>query len=96
MWATGLSFLVSRPDSGIQMKMRVPRPNPCFLDECVAIGSVKGEKRWRSADGKLLFTWDSLHGEIEVFNRRGKHIGVADAFTGLIKKPAVNGRSIDV
>lgn len=32
-------------------------------------------KRWRDEHGRL-FTWDSFHGEIEVFNKRGKHLGV--------------------
>jgi len=42
------------------------------------------------------YTWDSLHGEIEVFNKRGKHIGVVDAVSGELIKDAVKGRSIDV
>jgi hypothetical protein len=29
----------------------------------------------RSDGGARLYTWDSLHGEIEVFNRPGKHLG---------------------
>jgi len=42
-----------------------------------------------------LFTWDSLHGEIEVFNKRGKHLGAMDPFGKFIKS-AVKGRKIDV
>jgi hypothetical protein len=42
-----------------------------------------------------LFTWDSLHGEIEVYNGRGKHLGVMDA-NGKVIKTAVEGRKIDV
>jgi hypothetical protein len=60
------------------------------------IGAVNGEKRWRSAGGKRLYTWDSLHGEIEVFNARGQHIGVIDPVTGETIKEAVRGRKIDV
>jgi hypothetical protein len=40
--------------------------------------------------------WDGLHGEVEVYNRRGKHLGVADAISGELIKPAINGRCIDV
>jgi hypothetical protein len=37
-----------------------------------------------------------LRGEIEVFNGRGKHLGVLHATRGDLIKDAVPGRSIDV
>jgi hypothetical protein len=43
-----------------------------------------------------LYTWDALHGEVEVFNARGKHLGVIDAKSGDWIKVAVPGRKIDV
>ena len=73
----------------------IPRPKPSFLDECISIGSVNGEKRWKSIDSKRIYTWDSLHGEIEIFNNRGKHLGVYDPYGKLIKG-AKKGRTIDV
>jgi hypothetical protein len=73
----------------------VPIPHPCFLDECEYLGAFKGERRWRSEDSKKLYTWDSLHGEIEVFNRRGRHLGVLNA-KGKPIKDAIKGRRIDV
>ena len=72
----------------------IPRPNPCFLDRCECIGAPYGEKIWKSDDGKRYYTWDGLHGEIEVFNSRGKHLGVIEAITGAIIKGAVPGRTI--
>lgn len=74
----------------------VPRPDPCFLDECERLGFVYGVLRWRSRDGSRLYTWDGLHGEIEIFNSRGRHLGVGDAVTGTLIKPPVKGRKIDV
>jgi hypothetical protein len=74
----------------------VATPSPGFLDECEALGLIYGERRWRNRDGTRLYTWDSLHGEIEVFDRRGRHLGAADAVTGVLIKPAVKGRKIDV
>lgn len=74
----------------------VPMPSPCFLDECEFLGFIGGSKRWRSRDGKRLYTWDALHGEIEVFTKRGFHLGAADAHTGIPFKSAVKGRRIDV
>jgi len=72
-----------------------PIPKPSYLDECEYLGAINKQKRWRSTDGKRLYTWDSLHGEIEVFNSRGKHLGVKDP-DGLFIKEAVKGRKIDV
>jgi hypothetical protein len=74
----------------------VGMPTPGFLDECEALGFIHGARRWRSADGKRLYTWDDLHGEIEVFTRRGIHLGAANAVTGILFKAAVKGRKIDV
>ncbi|WP_186457188.1 colicin E3/pyocin S6 family cytotoxin [Nitrospirillum amazonense] len=77
--------------------VRVPRPKPCFLDECKNLGFVHGEMRWRSSDGEYLYTWDGFHGEIEVFNKRGKHLDVLDAVTGRPNgKGAMRGRRINV
>lgn len=76
--------------------MRKPVPKPSFLDDCEPLGAVNGEKRWRNEDATLLYTWDTLHGEIEVFNTRGRHLGAIDAITGHYIKGAVKGRKIDV
>jgi hypothetical protein len=72
-----------------------PIPKPCFLDNCESLGAVNGTKRWRDKNGDRLYTWDSLHGEIEVFNKRGRHIGVMNP-QGQFIKDAVKGRKIDV
>lgn len=77
--------------------VRIPRPTPCFLEKCRYLGFIHGSQRWGSEDGTRLYTWDDLHGEIEVFNRRGYHIAVLEAKTGLPNgKKAVPGRRIDV
>ncbi|MFM9963066.1 MAG: colicin E3/pyocin S6 family cytotoxin [Planctomycetaceae bacterium] len=60
------------------------------------LGFVHGDQCWRSEDGKRLFTWDSLHGEVEVSNRRGKRVFVADAVSGRLIGQPVHGRKIDV
>jgi hypothetical protein len=76
--------------------VKVSIPKPSFLDTCEYIGVFSGEKRWRSHDGKRIYTWDYLHGEIEVFNKRGKHLGVIDPVHGMMIKDAVKRRTIDV
>lgn len=71
-----------------------PRPQPSYVDclERVGRGPVV---RWRDDRGNF-YEYDGLHVELEVYNRRGRHIGVADIHTGVIIKPAVKGRRIDV
>lgn len=74
---------------------RIPIPRPSYLDACQYIGFLYGRKRWRSHDGQRLYEWDDLHGEIEVYNRRGKHLGVLDASGKMISDPVL-GRTINV
>ena len=74
---------------------RKPIPQPSFLNVCIYLGFVHGARRWRSRNGKRLFTWDALHGEIEVFDLRGRHVGVLDVAGNWLKGP-VAGRHIDV
>jgi hypothetical protein len=73
-----------------------PVPRPSILDRFESLGALYGERRWRSHGGKRLYTWDSLHGEVEVFNARGRHLGSMDPIIGEMIKPAVPGRRIDV
>ena len=74
---------------------RVPIPKPRFLDTCTYLGYIYGERRWRDEKG-LLYTWDALHGEIEVFSPRGRHRGAIDAVDGASLKLAQKGRKIRV
>jgi len=71
-------------------------PKPSILDDCECLGVKNGRKLWRTNGGNRYYTWDALHGEIEVFNKRGRHLGAIDPVTGSIIKPAVKGRTIDV
>ena len=61
----------------------------------MSLGARDGQRRWRDDDGKI-YTYDGRHCELEVFNSRGRHIGVANVYTGDFIKPAVRGRRIDV
>jgi hypothetical protein len=73
-----------------------PIPTPSILDEKDHFGVRGGRKVWRSKDRQRYYTWDGLHGEVEVFNRRGYHLGALDPHTGELIKPAVKGRKLDV
>jgi hypothetical protein len=71
----------------------MPIPKPCILD---GYERVAGRKRWRNHDGSRLFEWRGFHGEVEVYNARGWHLGALDPVTAEWIKRAVKGRRIDV
>ncbi len=71
-----------------------PRPEPCFLDQFEFYKVIDGRKIYRSKD--RYFSWDELHGEIEVFDRRGFHLGALDAVSGALIKDAKRGRRLHV
>ncbi|AZI24059.1 RHS repeat-associated core domain-containing protein [Pedobacter sp. G11] len=52
----------------------------------------KGRARWKTSDGKIL-EWDSQHGDVEVYDKQGKHLGSASPETGQMTKDAVPGRT---
>lgn len=70
----------------------VARPKPCYLDEFEVWKVINGRKVWRNASGNRLYTWDFLHGEIEAFDKLGRHLGALDAKTGRFTGDAVHGR----
>lgn len=70
--------------------------SPNFLDQCDHWKVIDGKKTWRSKDKRRLYQWDSQHGEIEVYDRHGYHLGSIDRDSGVLIKPAKKGRSIDV
>jgi hypothetical protein len=74
---------------------RVPIPKPGFLDRCTYLGYREGNRVWRDGDGSL-YTWDGLHGEVEMFNSRGEHLAALDAVTGRRINPPRKGRRIRV
>ena len=75
---------------------RHPIPRPSILDGFEPLGFIAGERRWRSHDGLRLYTWDAHHGEVEVYDRRGRHLGAIDPIAGAVLKDAVRGRRIEV
>jgi hypothetical protein len=77
-------------------RSRVPIPADSFLHDQDYLGYRYGGRRWRSRDGERLYTWDDVHEHVEVFNKRGRHLGVLEAVTGVRIGDAVKGRTIDV
>jgi len=52
----------------------------------------KGRAKWKNPDGKTL-EWDSQHGDVEVYDKQGRHQGSADPETGQMTKGPVAGRT---
>ncbi len=72
----------------------IPKPKPCFLDGMEKYKVIAGRQTYRCGD--RYFQWDELHGEIEFYDKRGRHLGVLDAQSGKLIKDAVRGRRINV
>lgn len=75
-------------------KVPVPKSAP-FLATLERVPRT-GNPRWRNTAGDRVYEWDGLHGELEVYNRRGRHLGAVDPRTGVLIKLSVKGRKIDV
>jgi hypothetical protein len=60
--------------------------------------SVKGggnlRKRWKTPKG-TIFEWDSQHGTVEMYDKRGRHLGEYNPITGEQTKPADNTRKVE-
>ena len=72
----------------------LPIPRPSILDNFRVAGIEGGRKVYKDDSEKRYYTWDSLHGELEVFNKNGRHLGAACPISGIMMKPAVKGRKI--
>jgi len=48
--------------------------------------------RWVDSSGKI-YEWDRQHGAVEIYDKRGKHLGEFDPETGEQTKPAKPGRT---
>ncbi|WP_420892156.1 colicin E3/pyocin S6 family cytotoxin [Nitratidesulfovibrio vulgaris] len=74
---------------------RLPRPPQSFLDGLERFKVIEGRQTWVDRKRQRFYQWDAFHGEVEVYNARGRHIGVMDT-TGNFIKDAERGRKIDV
>ena len=48
----------------------------------------------RSGTAQRFYEWDSTHGDIEVYDHNGRHLGSMDAASGRMTKPAVKSRTL--
>jgi hypothetical protein len=51
-------------------------------------------RRWKDDEGRI-FEWDYQHGTVEMYDRRGRHLGEFDPDTGRILKGPDPARRIE-
>ena len=66
-----------------------------FVSTLNRMRSKSKRKRWFGPNGQI-YEEDTQHGELEKYNRRGKHEGSVDPDSGEIIKGPVKGRTIEV
>ena len=57
-------------------------------------GNSGKRKRWKDSDGNI-YEWDYQHGDVEKYDKRGKHKGSINPNTGEQTKPPVKGRTVE-
>lgn len=57
-------------------------------------GGGKKRRRWTDSSGKI-YEWDFQHGKVEIYGKRGNHLGEFDPNTGEQTKPADPARKIE-
>lgn len=65
-----------------------------FLDSLTRLKSKTHRRRWTGPTGQI-YEQDTQHGELEKYNKRGRHEGSVDPKTGEIIKGPVKGRSTE-
>ncbi len=69
-------------------------PNAKTATRKTGMSGGRMRRRWKDDDG-TIYEWDSQHGKVEVYNKRGVHQGEFDPDTGAQTKPADPGRKVE-
>lgn len=74
-----------------------PAPiDPHFFSDKDYLKNDGFRKIYAAKNRKRYYTWDYRHREVEVFSRRGDHLGSVDPTTGKFIKPPKRGRTLNV
>ena len=67
-----------------------------FLDILIQVKRKSRRRRWEDSRKRQVFEEDTLHGDLEKYNRRSRqHKGTVDPATGEIIKDPVKGRTLE-
>ena len=73
------------------------RKSGCKKQESPVWKELRPYKRKTRIDARgKKYEWDNTHKDIEVYNKRGEHLGSMNPKTGEMYKPAVLGRKIGI
>lgn len=88
-----ISYPKPPPTSRIVKFCESPSQSPVWKD----LTNHRGSIRTNGENGKNrnYYEWDHTHGDIEVFDRNGRHLGSMNPNTGDMHKPAVPGRRLN-
>jgi hypothetical protein len=89
---SGFPELPPRDDFGGIRSTSGPSESPIWQDLQQFRGSIR--TNGLAGASRRLFEWDYTHGDIEVYNGRGVHLGSMDPVTGEMSKGPVPGRTI--
>ena len=73
------------------VKVRGPSESKVWKDLEPYRGPIKQNGEGKS---KRFYKWDYTHNDIEVYDRKGRHLGSMEPTTGELYKPEVQGRDI--
>ena len=70
--------------------------SPSLSDAWKGMSNYRDGIKTNGATGKQkeFYKWDHTHGDIEVFDRNGNHLGSMNPNTGVMHKPPVPGRTL--
>jgi hypothetical protein len=90
-----INHISSKPDEQINALPYTPPPKvlPGF-PEAKRVKQKTGRARWVDSNGDIL-EWDSMHAEVEKYDKKGNHKGSFDPETGEQLKPRVPGRETE-
>lgn len=74
----------------------IPIPDGSILDNFEFYRVINKRKVYTNTKKSRFYSWDELHGEVEVFDANGFHLGALDPMTGKLIKDAVKGRTLNV
>lgn len=70
--------------------------NSQFFKNLIPIGKRNGRSTYKNINEDYYYQWDSLHGEWQVYNKKGRHIGVLNEIGNKKIKNAKKSRKINI
>lgn len=86
---------VAKTAAAMQSRYIPPPKELKGFPHAVPVPKKTGRARWVDQETGEILEWDSQHGKVEKYNKKGKHLGEFDPETGTPTKPANPGRKTE-